>query len=382
MEYTKTFDVTPGTESDVTITGEIPYSELEAHRAAALEELGKDIEVEGFRKGHVPEKMLVDKIGEGRLLQEMAERALARAYPRALKEHNIDAIGHPKISITKLAPENPLGFTATVAVMPDVTLPNYKALAKEVNGNAPSAEVTDEDVEKQMKDIMRQRIAYERLQQKAAQQQSESSENEKGAADLPTPETVSKNEDAPTDPSEIAESDLPELTDEYVKGLGQDGQFASVDDFKSKIREHLTIEKEREAAAKHRGALTDRIIEETELTVPEVMIDAELNQMFAQMEEEIKRANLSMDDYLNHIKKSREDLKTEWRPAAEKRAKLQLVLNAIAQNESTTPDADAIEAQVAELKKQYPDADEAKVRTYVASVLTNEAVLKMLEEQK
>lgn len=393
MDFIKTFTVTPEEGSQVTVAGEVPYEELQKHRAAALQALGKNIELDGFRKGHVPEDILVQKIGEGTLLGEMAERALAKIYPTILTEHSIDAVGYPQIQITKLAPENPLGFTATIAVMPSIELPDYKKIAADVNKEKGSTEVTDEDIEAQIKDILRQKLAYERLQKKAQPQQHTHADGtvHEGPAhgddttDLPTPETVgdaaAEEETGATEPSEITDDELPELTDEYVQGLGQPGQFESVDDFKTKLREHLAIEKEKEVNAAHRAKVTDKIIEASTFELPQVMIDAELNQMFAQMEEDLTRANLSMEDYLGHIKKTKADLTAEWSPAAEKRARLQLILNEIAKKENVQPDEEQLEAQIAQLKEQYKDADEARVRMYVTSVLTNEATMQMLETQ-
>ena len=127
--------------------------------------------------------------------------------------------------------------------------------------------------------------------------------------------------------------------------------------------------------------ITDSIIEKTEVTLPQVMIDAEINQMFAQMEEDLTRAQLKMDDYLSHVKKTRDDLIKEWTPSAEKRAKLQLVLNEIAEKENVEPDKGAVDQQVSGLLEQYKEADEARVRVYVESMLQNEAVMKMLEQQ-
>jgi FKBP-type peptidyl-prolyl cis-trans isomerase (trigger factor) len=86
-----------------------------------------------------------------------------------------------------------------------------------------------------------------------------------------------------------------------------------------------------------------------------------------------------MDDYLTHIKKTKADLETEWTPAAEKRAKLQLVLNEIAKQEDTKPDTEQLKSQVEQLVAQYKDADRHRVAIYVATVMTNEAVMKMLE---
>ena len=101
--------------------------------------------------------------------------------------------------------------------------------------------------------------------------------------------------------------------------------------------------------------------------------------MFAQMEDDLKRAELNMDDYLTHIKKTKEDLAAEWKPAAEKRAKLQLVLNEIARKEEMSPDIEKVNEQTKELLERFKDADEHRVRLYVASVILNEDVMQKLE---
>lgn len=365
VDFKEAFVVEKLEGSKVKISGELPYVELESERAAALVALGRNIEIDGFRKGNVPAKVLEKHLGEMTILAEMAERAIAHAYPHILEEHDIEAIGHPQIEITKIAAENPLGFTATVAVLPEMTLPDYEAIAKKVNKDKPTDEVTDEDVEKQINDILRQKAAYERLQKKAAM-----TEEERAAEN---PEDLIQSEE------DMNKLEIPELTDEVAKSLGQPGQFEGVDDLKAKLREHLEIEKKNENAAKHRAAITDAIVDETKVDLPEILIESELNQMKAQMKEDLERSDLKMEDYLSHIKKTEEDLMKEWEPAAEKRAKLQMVLNEIAKKEEMVPDADKVEEQTKVLMERFKDADEHRVRLYVASVLLNEDVMQKLE---
>lgn len=377
MDFVKKFTITKEEGSQIKIEGEIPFEELLKHREKAVKHIGKDMTLPGFRKGNIPEKTIVAQVGEMAILSEMAERALATAYPEALKFHKVDAIGYPEISLTKLAQDNPLGFTALVAVLPEFTLPDFKKIAAGVNKDKASSEVTEEEVEKQIKDILRQKLAYERLQGKAAQTHTHDDgtvhEGPEHGEEPHTPEAEVKAVD---------DSELPELTDEYVVTLGQPDQFKTVAQFKEKIKEHLAIEKEKEVHGAHRAKITDKIIDETTVDLPKVLIDSEIEQMFGQMNEDLSRANLKMDDYLGHIKKTKDELKTEWAPAAEKRAKLQLVLNEIAKKENVTPDKAQLDEQVDQLLEQYKDADEARVRVYVTTVMTNEAVMKMLEEQK
>lgn len=360
IDFKTAFTITKEPNSHVKITGEIPYEELAHERAGAIKSLGKNVELDGFRKGHVPESILVQRFGEMVILTEMAERAISHFYPHILEEHAIEAIGYPKIEITKIAPNNPLGFTALVAVIPEVILPDYKEIANIVNKSKNTTDISEEELESKIKEILRQKIAYERLQKKA--QPSETT-------DLPTPDTVTPE----------AEIEVPDLTDEFVKTLGQPGQFNDVADFKTKLRAHLEIEKKQEVNSEHRAKITDAIIVATTIELPQILIDSELNQMFGQMEEDLKRSGLKMEDYLAHIKKTQDDMKAEWTPAAEKRAKLQLILNEIAKKENIKADEKLTEERVNELLAHYKDANADRVRTYVETILVNEIVLNKLE---
>lgn len=358
VNFKTAFTIEPLPDSEIKISGELPFVELASERSAALVELGRDVEIDGFRKGHVPTAVLEKRLGEMTILAEMAERAIAHAYPHILEEHSIEAIGHPKIEITKIAPENPLGFTVTVAVIPTFALPDYVKIAKEVNKGRSDDTVTAEELGEKVADVLRQKAAYDRLQSKAQ---------------------VSEEDAIHTEEDIGNKLIIPELTDEVAMSLGQPGQFTGVDDFKSKLREHLEIEKKNENSAKHRGEITDKIIDATEIPLPKILIESEIKQMVAQMQEDLDRAMLKMDDYLSHIQKTKEELIKEWEPAAVKRAKLQLILNEIAKAEKLTPDIEQVNEQTKVLLERFKDADEYRVRIYVASVLLNEEVMKKLE---
>lgn len=371
MSFIDALEVTKNDDATTTIVGEIPYSELEKYREQSIKHLGKDISVDGFRPGHIPTEILAEKIGEMNILSDMAERALAATYPHMLQNHQIDAVGYPQVSVTKLAPDNPLGFTITVAVMPEFSLPNYHEIAAAYKKESPAEAISDQKIDDATKNIIRRKVAYDRIQQKAAANATDG-----GSTDLPTPETVNQKAAEGND-DDIPDEELPELTDELAKELGG---FATAADFRDKVREELTEQRNQEIRTKHRAAISDALIAATQMTLPQVMIDAEIEQFTAQMQDDLKRAQLSFEEYLQHIKKTEEELKADWRPAAEKRAKIQLILNAIADAEKINPDQKIVDEQVQALKQRYKDADESRIKTYVISVLRNEAVMKFLEE--
>ncbi len=345
--YTQ-FKVTQNDNSTVTIEGELPHDELAKHRSHVIKELGEDISIDGFRKGHVPEKMITERLGEHTLLTEMAEHALSEHYPKMLVHHDIDAIGRPDITITKLAIGNPLGFKITTAVLPKFELPAYKDLAhKHVEEHAKKeVVVTDEDVTTFVDNALRQ---------------YRDAENKKNG--------VETKADAP----------LPELTDDLVKNFGA---FNSVEDFKQKIREGILHDKRHKAQDELRISIMNDILTHTNITLPDILIEAELDKMFAQFKGDIERFGLKPDEYMEHIKKTEDDLRKEWRSDAEKSAKQQLILHDISMKENLQPTPEEIKKETDHILEHYKDAKRPNVEAYVATTLANQKVLEFLENQK
>jgi trigger factor len=343
--------------SEVEITAAIAEDKLEPFKKETLKSLAKEANVPGFRPGKVPESMIVEKIGEQGLLSEAAEKALQVVYPQIVADENLMVIGRPEVSITKLASGNPFEFKIKTAVAPEVTLPDYKKIAKEEMAVKEKVEVTKEEKDTVINDIRKTRTQVE---------QAKTAEDEGGK-----PPKI--------DPSEkIDEKDLLPLTDEFVKTLGD---FKGVEDFEKRIEENLLKEKEMRAKEKKRVAIGEEIIKKSKMTLPEILIESELDKMKAQFEEDVRRMGLEFDDYLKKINKTEEDLRKEWRETAEKRAKLQLILNKIASEEKLFPNEEEIKEQVNHLKEHYKEADESRIRIYVETLLTNEKTFEFLESQ-
>src|SRR5690606_28859464 len=125
-------------------------------KSAALKKLGASVAIDGFRPGHVPEDILIKHIGEYALLEEMANRALSEHYPQLLIEHKVDAIGRPEVVIKKLAHGNPLEYTITIAVLPQVPHGDYKTAAREAlqKNTDKEIEIKDDEIEAFIKNIL------------------------------------------------------------------------------------------------------------------------------------------------------------------------------------------------------------------------------------
>src|SRR3989344_4883710 len=148
-------------KSEVEIEGELSSELFEHYSAQALKRLGENLKLDGFRKGKIPENVLLSHIPEISILEEMANLALGEHYPKIIENEKIDAIGRPEISITKLARKNPLGFKIKTAVLPEIDLPDYKDIAKKIISNITDAEkniiVSDQDLENTIMDIRKSR---------------------------------------------------------------------------------------------------------------------------------------------------------------------------------------------------------------------------------
>lgn len=346
MKEFDTVSVTKLPHSEIEIEGEIPAGEFGHFRADAILKFKRNAALPGFRKGTAPESLVVKTVGEAAILEEAAELALSDVYPKIVLEKELAVVGHPQITITKLAPGNPFGFRIKSAVMPEVRLPDYKKIAAAVMLKGDEVLVLSDEVEEFAKHMRRSAAAKEKGVEAA---------------------------------KALTDEELPVLTDELAKTLGQ---FENVEDLKKKTRAYLEGEKRQKAREKKRVEISEEIIKNSSLDIPGVFIESELQKMLAQFRQDVTRLGMKAEDYLKEAKKTEEDLKKEWREEAEKRAKLQLILNEIAEKESLTPDPKDVEHEVSHILKEFKDADRERVVIYAESVLRNEKVFRFLEAHK
>ena len=341
-------------KSELEIEVEITGDAFEAYFPKALQKVGENVEIDGFRKGKAPENVLLSKIPEMKILEEMAQMAFVDNYPKILESEKIDAIGNPIISITKLARNNPLELKIKTATLPEITLPDYKKLAKDVLSKLTeedkNTEVTEKEVEDTILDIRKSRSPKKHITEEVKEGEEKKEEKE----------------------------ELIAFDDEFVKALGP---FENTEDFKNKLRENIKIEKENIAKEKARIKILEEIIKETKVEVPEILTNAEVEKILYKMESDISQMGLKFEEYLKHINKTVENLREEFKSDGEKKAKLGLVLNKIAEVEKINPDEKEVGHEVDHIMEQYKDADKERAMIHVHTVLTNEKIFQMLENQ-
>jgi trigger factor len=335
----------------IEIKAEVPADIFEGYRGKAVQRLGAEIEIDGFRKGKAPANVIEKKVGEETVLREMAEMVISEEYPKIIQDKNIDAIGQPLVSLTKLAKGNPLEFSIKTAVMPEINLPDYKKIAKDT-GKKVLVEVSDKEVDDALLQVRRMR-AHQEMHDNGVEHDDHN-------------------------PANIKEEDLPELTDDGAKSFGP---FETVEALKKAVKENLEGDKLRQEQEKNRIAIVEKIVEETKAEIPDMLIEIETENMFARLRSDLERFGSKLEDYLKNIGKSEDELRKEWRAEAEKRAKLQLVIEKIADKEKITADQEAVDAEVKKVSEAYPDTNEFRARQYIEVTMRNEEVFKMLEGQ-
>jgi len=327
-------------DSEIDIAGEISAGDFESCQEQAIKELSENIQIDGFRPGKIPEKILIEKIGEQAIMERMAEIVLQKEYFKIIEEKNIQAIGRPEIIITKIARNNPLGFKLKTAVMPEIELPDYKKIASEIMKTKEEISVEEKEVDQTLEYLRKSRAA----------------KNEKD------------------------EQVLPELNDEFAKGLGQ---FDNLDSLKKTLRQNIEQEKKSKNRERKRIKTLEKIIEQSKIEVPKIIIESEKEKLLEETKTSIVQTGLAWGNYLSQIKKSEEELRNSYEETAIKKAKFGLVLNEIAKKEKIEISEEEARKEAEKLVEYYKNFSQSidleKAMAYTYGILRNEKAFQFLE---
>jgi len=317
----------------VRLTIEVGLDEMAPSLDAAYKRIGQSINVPGFRKGKVPHAIIDQRVGRAAVLDEALNDVISNAYGDAVRDKEIKVLGQPEVDVTSYAEGEPLTFTAEVDVRPEITLPDYKGLAVEVD----DAEATDEDVDGQVQRL-RERFGTLTPVERAVQTgdfvtldlssafQGEPIEEataaglsyEVGSADLVegldeaivgvvtggsavittrlrSGEWLDKDVEVTVEIKSVRERVLPTLDDDFA-------QLASEFDTFAELREQIanqTLElKKVEQALQARNKVGDRLLELIEIPIPEGIVKAEVDQHLegeGRLEDDEHRAEVEAD---------------------------------------------------------------------------------------
>jgi trigger factor len=368
----------------------------------AFKKVVKQVNVPGFRKGRVPRPLFEQRFGVESLYQDALDVLLPQAYSEAVEETGIEPVDQPDIDIEDMAKGKPLVFTATVTVKPEVKLGDYKGLEVEVEDTT----VTDEDVDAEITNLQEKHADLVAIEDGQIEKgdtvifdfegfvddepfeggKSENYSLEIGSGQfipgfedemvgLKTGEEAEVNVTFPEDyhsedlagkPAkfkvkihDIKRKDLPELDDEFAKDVNEEHEsFAAL---KEDVRKNLEDTKQQEADAKMKDTLVEKASENSDIDLPEAMVETEVKRMMDEFGQRLQAQGMSMDMYYQFAQTDEEGMKAQFQDDAEKRVRVNLTLEAIAEAEKLEASDEDVAAEIEKMADMYKrSADEIR----------------------
>lgn len=395
---------------------EVTSEEFENYYTQALSEISKGVELPGFRKGKVPEKIVEEKVSQEGVLSEASEAAVRDNWIKIVKESKVEAVSQPKVEIVKVARGNPFVFTAEFEILPEIKLPDLKSIKVEKK----EIKVEEKEIEDTL-NWLRQSRAKTTKKDGAAENNDlvefsfsclniENDPEKKDRIVIGKGHYISGMEEAllgmkegehkdfetenPQDKKEkleicvkvdsVNKMELPEINDEWVKTLGK---FTDVNSLKEDIRKGIIEEKEIAQKQQRREEAIKKILEKTKFEVPQVLVEREVGFMMDNIKSRVNsELQISLEEYLKQIKKTGEELKKDFEKIAEERVKGFLVLHQISKDEKIEIGEEEINQKIEELLSQYPDKEMARknmnmeqAKMYIEDELKRERIFKLFD---
>lgn len=382
------------------LTFKIDLDKIKEGLDKAFDKNKKNIKVPGFRKGKVSRQVFNQMYGEEALYQDALNIMLPEVYAEAVAEAGIDPVGQPNISVESMEKGKPWVLKADVFVKPDVKLGEYKG----VEVPKQNTRVYKKDIDAKLDSMLQSQAELVLVDRPAkdgdtviidfdgsvdgnhfegGKANNYSLELGSGSfipgfedqlvghkagddvevkvtfpADYPQKDLAGKEALFETKIHEVKEKQLPKLDDEFAKDVDED--VDTLEALKEKIKTEL---KEQKEAAAHdtieNDAIDVAVNNATVKDIPQVMLDEDVERQMDQYLAGIQQQGIPADMYFKMTGTSKDDLKKQFVAGADKRVKTSLVLEAIVKAEKINPSEDDVNAEVADLAKQYGMKEEA-----------------------
>jgi trigger factor len=350
------------------LTVEVPFEELKPSLDAAYQQIAKQINVPGFRRGKVPPTVIDRQVGRGAVLDQAINDALPKMYVEALQENSLEPLAQPEIEVTRLEDNDTLEFTAEVDVKPEITVPDYEGVEAQVD----DIELTDDDVEEQVQALRERFATLLDVDRPAADgdmvvidlKATQDGEVVEGAevsgmsyqvgrggmlegldealtgmakgeektftSQLVGGDLVGQDVEVAVAVQQVQQQELPELDDEFAQLASE---FDTAEELQADVRERLGRGKRLEQAAAARDAVLEALLEKIEVPLPETMVSEELTARRQNIEQQLAYAGITMDKYLEDEKQTLEEFEADLERRVRDAITAQFLLDEIAKKE-------------------------------------------------
>ena len=383
------------------LTVEVPAEQFEAALKTSYNKNKNKFNIPGFLKGKAPQAMIEKMYGVGVFYEDAVDEAINASYPDAAKESGLEIVSRPEISIEQVEKGKSFIYVATVATKPEVTLGEYKGI--EVEKAKP--EVTDADVEAELKKVQEQNSRLVSVEDRAVADGDQTVIDFEGFVDgkafeggkaedytlvigshsfIDTFEDqlIGKNigEDVEVNVTfpaeyhaaelagkpatfkvkikEIKMKELPELNDEFASEVSE---FETLDAYKEDVKNKLAETKQAQATAENENNVVQKVVDNAQMDIPAPMVDEQVRNMIEDYARRLQSQGISFDQYLQFTGSTIEQLQEQMRPQAELRLRTRLVLEAVVAAEKIEPSDELVEAEIKKMSENYKmDAEQIK----------------------
>jgi trigger factor len=348
----------------IKINVEVPFDELKPNFDRAYKKLAQQVNIPGFRRGKAPARILENRLGRGAVLDEVVNEAIPVKYSEAISAEEVRPIGRPEIEVTELADGQQLAFTAEVDVRPHIELPDASQIAVEVD----DVSVSDEDVTEQL-DNLRARFGTLKGVERAAQKDDfvvvdlsaevdgtaieeaattglsyqigsgglvegidealtglSADESATFTTQLVAGDHANQEATVTATVTAVKERELPEADDEFAQLASE---FDTLDELTGDLRKRIGEAKRVQQATQAREKMLEKLIEITEVPLPESVVDAEVEVRQHDAIHAFDHNDQAFEGWLTEQGKTREEFDADTRKGAEQSVKVQLLLDAV-----------------------------------------------------
>ena len=355
----------------VRLAVEVPFEELQPSLDKAYRAIAGQVRVPGFRPGKVPARIIDQRVGRAAVLEEAVNDAIPQSYTAAVLEHDVRVLGQPAVDVTEVTDGEWLKFTAEVDIRPEVVLPEYEGLAVTVDDIV----VADAEIDEQI-DALRDRFALLTGVNRPVQTGDfvsvdlhatvDGEEVDGGSTsglsyevgsgglvpglddvlvgmakgdtsslstELVAGDSAGNTADVEVTVRSVKTKELPELDDEFAETASE---FDTLDELRDDLRARLTRGKRLEQGLAARDKVLEALLAAVAVPLPESVVESEFEYRKASMREQLDRAGLALDQFLESEGRSAADFEAEMRSGSEGAVKAQLVLDAVADKEEVS----------------------------------------------
>jgi len=382
--------------SKVRVQVEATSEEVEPAVQRAVRSLSNQVKVPGFRKGHVPRKVLETRLGAEALRDAVLREVIPELLQKATEEETLAPVAPPQVEVTSYDLGADLSFEATVEVRPEIELPDFAMLST----TRPSSKATPEEIDDQLKRMQDRFSTLEPVQRPAragdymlvdihttlhGNEIAELSGNDQlyelgsawpvkelddELAAKRTGDIVKFNATIPEGlggehagkevtfqvlVKEVREKKLPPLDDEFAK---TSSEFETLDELRDDLAQRIEKIKAVQADAEVRNRILEQVLDDVEVEAPESLVQSEMAYRLQRLEEQLRAAGLALDQYLTSQNLTEEQIEADLRGQADRNVRAQLILEEVGRREGFQVSEEELREEVryhAETLRTDPD---------------------------